>query len=571
MDLGDPGTSKIQITPQNHGDYVFKVDVSDGEKHAQQSLTVSIYNTAPVAIAGDDFTSIGRDNAATLNGGDSTDTDSDTLTYQWIILSTPDQSELLTGFGTKATAETTFTPDKLGAYVFKLTVHDGTIDHSDEIEVQVREPVPLADAGPDQVVEEDKPVTLDGESSSDQGAGQLLFTWVIDSVPDKSAVTSLSDPDTAKPGFTPDLIGEYHFSLSVDNGYHVAEDSVVVYATNPGAEFNLAFVSPAAVTGDLGGLDGADGKCNSWAGDAGLPGSYVAMLSTEAVEVHNRLGNTRGWIRVDGRPFADTPEDLFNLNHGPLTAPRIDPYGNNLGQQSVWSASYNNGTYNSYGGDCVGWTATTGDARYGFSDTSHQWLDRETNEPCSTAFHLYCLQTDHYKPLQIEKNFAESGRRIFVSNSRLNVGSGIAGADALCQADADATSGLEGNFRALLADIGTSAIDRFTKSNTLIVRLDGLRVADDLKALATQDLVHPVTLMPDGNNWDFRVFTGGASPATVGTAEGTCSGWSQASGRAFFGFSHGTSVSSDRSWFNNGTDNCNSRNDELPVYCLEDR
>lgn len=344
-------------------------------------------------------------------------------------------------------------------------------------------------------------------------------------------------------------------------------------SSNPVAH-NFAFVSPVDVDGNMGGLTGADDMCVAWASSAGIFGTYRAILSTSTVNARDRLAGARGWVRPDGRPLADLPADLFAPGE-PLAALRLGPDGTDQGQQFVWSASRNTGTYNTNGGisDCGGWTSTvTESARIGFSDTTSSWLDRGSNEFCTNTNRVYCFQTDLNTPLDMN-DFTESGRRMFVSIGNLDVTTGIAGADALCTDDVNNTAGLSGTFKALLADNGGSAAGRFAASATPIVRLDGLRVADNLAALSTMDLIHPPSLRANETYYSFRVFTGASLPNVAGTNANTCTGWTMASGNVTVGFPFGTSSSltAQRHWFNgNGLDNCATRNNALPVYCLEE-
>src|ERR1700734_4365982 len=75
-------------------------------------------------------------------------------------------------------------------------------------------------------------------------------------------------------------------------------------------EFNIAFVSSAMYDGDLGGTAGADTACRNLAHASGLPGTYVAWLGTSTASAVSRLGSARGWVRPDGKPFADRASDL---------------------------------------------------------------------------------------------------------------------------------------------------------------------------------------------------------------------------------------------------------------------
>src|SRR5690348_11017356 len=65
---------------------------------------------------------------------------------------------------------------------------------------------------------------------------------------------------------------------------------------------NRAFVTRSVLPGNFGGIDVADGLCNTEASDAGLGGTFVAWLSTSAVDARDRLDGSRGWVRTDGLP-----------------------------------------------------------------------------------------------------------------------------------------------------------------------------------------------------------------------------------------------------------------------------
>jgi hypothetical protein len=337
---------------------------------------------------------------------------------------------------------------------------------------------------------------------------------------------------------------------------------------------NYAFVSPVPVSGALGGLDGADALCGGWAEAAGIGGRYRAILSVAGADASERLAGARGWIRPDGRPVADEGTEPFGP--GGLLAPlRIDPQGNDLGNVGAWSASGNDGRYNTIGGgtDCGGWNSADpgAEAWYGFADTTAEWLDRGGRSSCDSSLHLYCFQVDLSIPLDVA-DFAVAGRRMFPSTGSFDVSTGLAGADALCAADAASTPALSGaSFKAFLADIGTSAGARFAVDDRPIVRPDGLIVAADLVDLTTGgSLVHPPSLRVDGSYYTFRTFAGATSPSAAGSDATTCNGWTDATmGNVRVGFPHATLVVSQRAWFGM-SDQCARSSGVYPVYCLED-
>jgi hypothetical protein len=98
-----------------------------------------------------------------------------------------------------------------------------------------------------------------------------------------------------------------------------------------------------------------------------------------------------------------------------------------------------------------------------------------------------------------------------------------------------------------------------------------LPIAANLAALNTADLLTGPSLQPSGSYWNFRVFTGATAPGNNGSPATTCANWSSTATTGEIGFSYATSrVSGTRQWFNFTTDSCLSRNESLPIYCLEE-
>jgi hypothetical protein len=91
---------------------------------------------------------------------------------------------------------------------------------------------PVADAGPDQNVDTNTLVTLDGSGSSDGDRDTLTYYWEITADPGGS--TSLAGNDTDSPEFTPNVDGTYTIQLTVSDDYNGSHtDSVDVIATTP--------------------------------------------------------------------------------------------------------------------------------------------------------------------------------------------------------------------------------------------------------------------------------------------------------------------------------------------------
>jgi hypothetical protein len=283
---------------------------------------------------------------------------------------------------------------------------------------------------------------------------------------------------------------------------------------------NYVFVSSSAYPTNLG-IAAYDDACNRMARGAGLPGPYVAWLSTSTASAARRVGSARGFIRVDGRPFADTlgpgapvyfPPALDETGAVPRSYPMAMTGTNELGEliPGYNCSDWTDGNYQSgvqlgdpYGG-AGAWTAGSGSGCGGY------WL-------------IYCIGTGIQRRLQRESAL---GRLAFASSGTFRSDGGLAGADSLCSAEARA-AGLLGSFKALLATEGVSAASRFNLRGPPWVRRDGVPIVEQASDLGRGNLIAPIDVSASGA-YDFSgtfAWAGALTPADAGTAESTCASW----------------------------------------------
>lgn len=111
--------------------------------------------------------------------------------------------------------------------------------------------LPVANAGTKQNTKASSTVTLDGSASSDVNSDTLTYSWSIEEKPTGSTA-SLSDASLVNPSFTADIVGDYVFQLTVNDGtLQSVADSVVVTAagqsiTNNGIGKNNAGLANGA-------------------------------------------------------------------------------------------------------------------------------------------------------------------------------------------------------------------------------------------------------------------------------------------------------------------------------------
>ena len=168
----------------------------------------------------------------------------------------------------------------------------------------------------------------------------------------------------------------------------------------PAADHNekIIFVTSATFDGNLGGLTGADDKCQAEADSPAsiVPsGTYLAWLSDGSDSPDTRFTKSSyPYMLPDGTKIA---EDFTDLTDGSiLHTIDIDSTGKPLGLQFFWSGTNSDGTTVQHFVACYGWTA--GRLR-GFRgvvgstvQTSTLWSVYSSQKRCGRSFRLACFQ-----------------------------------------------------------------------------------------------------------------------------------------------------------------------------------
>lgn len=295
---------------------------------------------------------------------------------------------------------------------------------------------------------------------------------------------------------------------------------------------NYVFASSTTIYPKMGGLAVADQHCNTLANNAGLPGTYVAYLSTSTVNAVSRISGASGWIRVGDRlPVADKPSDIASEHF--FYPIKVDEHGNDIGGDFVMTATHPNGS--KFGSTCSDWqddppgqsvSAGTASANSGMFTAFY-------SIGCQQSARIYCFGIDR-KAVTSPAN--QPVRRAFTTQATWVPGGGLASADALCASEAAAAL-LPGSFKALLATKADSAISRFDTSagtrpwarpdNTLLSDRASDLTDASLAALLASPNTNAANNVSYGN---YAIWTGSSNLATAaGSQDFTCNDWTSSS------------------------------------------
>lgn len=150
----------------------------------------------------------------------------------------------------------------------------------------------------------------------------------------------------------------------------------------------LVFVSSTTHTGNLGGLDGADQRCQMLAAAEGLPGTYKAFLSNSKISAFTRLSRpAKTYKLVNGAVVASNSNTFLSNAHSANID--LDEMGK-VTSGDVWTGTTELG----HGlGGCSDWTSTNGTVGVGSSSKKDVNWAKSHTQPCSQSdVRLYCIQ-----------------------------------------------------------------------------------------------------------------------------------------------------------------------------------
>ncbi|PCC68153.1 Myxococcus cysteine-rich repeat-containing protein [Nannocystis exedens] len=164
----------------------------------------------------------------------------------------------------------------------------------------------------------------------------------------------------------------------------------------------IIFVTSQMYTGNLGGLAGADARCQQLAEAAELPGTYLAWLSDVNASPASRMTKADvPYVLSNGTKVADNWADLtddsldapINVTELGGPAPIGDTICANGGFATVYTGTSASGTLISVNATCKNWTTEFANAYWGHADVvNDNWSEWCTSGKCSWLSPIYCVQ-----------------------------------------------------------------------------------------------------------------------------------------------------------------------------------
>jgi hypothetical protein len=161
---------------------------------------------------------------------------------------------------------------------------------------------------------------------------------------------------------------------------------------NTGIPGRRIFVTSQTFDGNLGGLAGADVKCQLAATAAALNGTWRAWLSGNGQNTIEVISLAYPLTRMTGATvFQGANDRQLGIFTNP---PAINENGGST-TGNVWTNSDTTGYVVSAATECNGWTSNSGGLNGGFgsnTDTTAGKWTQSGSTACSNSLHLYCIE-----------------------------------------------------------------------------------------------------------------------------------------------------------------------------------
>lgn len=223
----DRNAGTTTVVPDVEGIFTFALNVQDPAGATSDTTYVIVDATPgldlPIADAGTNQTGL-EGSEICLDGVESHDPNGHDLTFQWTLVSTPDNSAITSADITASDTLACLSPDAPGSYAVALVVNNGIVDSEPDFAFIA---AGSTNQGPQAVAEVVSAASCDfivltGENSTDPESDILGYRWEVLVVPPGSQVETgpgpFDNPLGMSPSFYADVEGEYTVQLVVTDG-----------------------------------------------------------------------------------------------------------------------------------------------------------------------------------------------------------------------------------------------------------------------------------------------------------------------------------------------------------------
>lgn len=213
-----------------------------------------------------------------------------------------------------------------------------------------------------------------------------------------SSATATTIPDNPSTGSEPCGDGQVDDGEECDPNDPASMDGCSGACTK---EFRRVFVTSEVFTADLGDLPGADEKCQTAATLAGLPGTYLAWLSSPSGSPAGRFVRSKvPYQQVNGVVVADNWDDLVDgmLIAGIVVSEVNGSAGKGVhncpsnGSAIVWTNTKETGAEVVGDWHCGEWGGTSGAGVAGRPGSINSSWSQDCSADCQSQAALYCFE-----------------------------------------------------------------------------------------------------------------------------------------------------------------------------------
>lgn len=165
----------------------------------------------------------------------------------------------------------------------------------------------------------------------------------------------------------------------------------------PTTNIRKIFATNTTYTGGMGGLTGADTRCQTAATSAGETGNWIALLSDDGVLPWDRISTN--WYRLQNMKGDFVASNVEDFTDGSLeTAVRYNESGGRLSGRRAWTGMHTitgNSYHETTNNNCLHWNngSSSYNAYVGNSGSKTSFMFQSSSELslCNASFSIYCM------------------------------------------------------------------------------------------------------------------------------------------------------------------------------------